>query len=206
MSDNRWYTLIAATLTLTLCAGLFIGFATSGLRGGSAAPVAGSSNAGPNYLALTIAWNPTSGLDEYFPGNFTVPSHTLILFTITNYDDGQNTIAPAYTSDIGVVGSSETITGTAGTQTVHGLPSDAISHTLTIWSAGSGMMGGSGGAPPTAMMNAVIPPAPSPANPVTVTFAAYFNATGSFTWSCMAPCDGGAMATPGLMTGTMSVV
>ena len=40
----------------------------------------------------------------------------------------------------------------------------------------------------------------------TVTFFAYFNETGTFTWNCEAPCDPFSMATDGFMTGTMTVV
>ncbi|MCI4348846.1 MAG: hypothetical protein L3J93_01315 [Thermoplasmata archaeon] len=202
MNDNAWYTYVAAAIALVLVIGLGVGLglASSGSSGHSGASSVPSASASVDYVNLTIGWNPATGLDEYFPANFTVPSHTLVEFTITSFDNGTNVVEAPYNAVRGTVGGSEWITSAGATRQVEGLAPSGIAHTFTIMRMGASMMSGG------LALNALVPPAASMAEPVSVSFAAYFNSTGAFVWNCMAPCDMGAMSTMGLMAGTVMVV
>ncbi len=137
--------------------------------------------------------------DQYAPANFTVPADTLLEFTITNYDTGQNPVTPLQASVNGTVAnciylnSTPTVLGPC----VHSVPEGFVAHTFSFVSG------------PYSGFNI---PLPSAVESVeggvgsTVTFFAYFNETGTFTWNCLAPCDPWSMAHDGFMTGSMTVV
>ncbi|HEV2428563.1 MAG TPA: hypothetical protein VGV64_01790 [Thermoplasmata archaeon] len=209
MNDNSWYAWTAAGLAAVLVVGLLLGMSL----GGGGAPArstdgtSGTSASGAtvDYVNLTIGWNPATGLDEYFPANFTVPAHTLVEITITSFDNGSNPVPAAFDAVQGTVGGGETITGHGTTHVVSSLALDGVAHTFTVMSRTSGGMM-AGGGHDMGMLNVVVPPAFSVSDPVSVTFGAYFNATGMFSWNCMAPCDPSAMTTEGLMAGTVTVV
>jgi len=150
---------------------------------------------GPSYLYLTIGFSPTNGLDEYFPGNFTIAAHTPIVLTIANYDDGANLVAPAYEQVSGVIGGTATVWSTPSANPAHyaSLANPGISHTFTV-------------ALPSGQLNVPIPMADGSGLPVTVQVTVELNSTGVFTWYCMAPCDDGSMAMPGMMTGSVTVI
>jgi hypothetical protein len=193
MNDSGWFSYVALGLAAAVVVGFFVGSAFSGAA--TAAPGSGpSTGTGTDYVNLTISWNPVSGLDEYFPANFTVPAHTLVIISITSYDNGTNPVPSAYSQVVGTVGGTEKILRDGTSTTVSSVSASLIAHTFTIVSSGG------------IQLNAAIPAAPSVSDPLTVVFGTYFNTTGSATWQCMAPCDSGAMATPGLMTGTITVV
>lgn len=200
MDDSKWFTYVALALVGTVLVGVLAGTGV-GVSGGATATPTGSAGGGgiADYVNLTIGWNPVSGLDEYFPANFTVPAHTLVVITITSYDNGTNAVPAEYAQVVGAVGGVETVTRGAASSVVSSVSLTGIAHTFTMMS-----MGGAPGSGPA--LNAVIPSAISASQPVSVQFETYFNSTGSFSWNCMAPCDPGAMMTPGLMAGTVSVV
>lgn len=190
MNDQSWFNRMALIAVLTVLAtaavAAYFGHSNStNAAAPSAAPV-------PATLYLTYAFNPGNGLDEVFPANFTVPSHMPVMVTITNYDNGTNPVPLANSQVAGTVGPATLRISESGTPTTYtSLPMSNIVHTFTVIK----------GTP----VNVPIPPAQDLANPSIVSFLVYFNSSGSFQWMCLAPCDNGAMMTPGYMTGTMTV-
>ncbi len=183
---------LALAVAIALVLGV-VGGATLGVL--FRAPVPAPAAAGTEYLFLTIGFDFATGLDRYMPANFTVPTHTLILVTITNYDNASNPVTTASATVSGTVGNVEIMQSANDTvgMTMGMVPANQVAHTFT-------MDGG-----PYAI-NVPIPAANSLANPMIVTFRAYFNVTGAFGWHCMAPCDTSSMTTPGFMRGTVTVV
>ena len=172
-------------------------FLLIGLLGGALMARPNSSPAaattGSVHVYLSVAYNPYTGLDEYFPANFTVPANVPVIITITNYDNGTNTVSSVYASVRGTVGGTETVSdATAVDKTLTSVPATEVAHTFTIMSGGLDV-------------NASIPAAQG-TTPTVVMFTVQFSQTGLITWHCMAPCDGQAMSTPGFMTGTITVV
>ena len=171
---------------------LVFGVLAGGILGHVVAPPVAPSSGG-EHLYLTVSFDPYTGLDEYFPANFSVPVNVPVTITITNYDNGTNAVPAAYTQVRGTLGAQETLTNaTASGVSVASVPADEVAHTFTIASAPYDI-------------NVPIPAAQG-TTPTVVTFTAVFTATGQFTWHCMAPCDMTAMMTPGFMTGTVTVV
>ncbi len=182
---------LAAAIGIALVLGVLGGTALGVLL---RAPVVTPAPSGTEYLFLTIGFDFATGLDKYMPANFTVPAHTPVLVTITNYDSSANPVANATALVTGTVGNVMTMRSAsdASGMTMGAVPATQVSHTFTMDSPYS--------------INVPIPAASSLANPIVVTFTAYFNVTGSFEWHCMAPCDALSMATPGYMRGTVTVV
>lgn len=136
------------------------------------------------------------------------PADKTISLTIVNYDDGPATVASQYDQVVGTtnnqikivnntnVNSSQGTSGINlnGGQTVSQVPVDNIAHTFTI-------LGTSG----NVLLNIPVPPS-------SVVHATFTLNSGSYTWQCEAACGsgtigwGGAMATPGWMTGTVQVI
>ncbi len=132
------------------------------------------------HLYLTVGFNFTTGEDQYFPANFTIPADVNVVITITNYDNGTNPVPDQYGVVTGTVGGIATIDG----QTVSSIPGHSVSHTFSIMQLG---------------VNVPIPTSS------TVTFTLIIEQTGSYQWHCMAPCDPKAMSTPGFMEGIITV-
>ena len=156
----------------------------------SAPPVVAAS--GADHLYLTVAYNPFTGLDQYFPANFTVPANVPVTIAITNYDNGTNLVPAEFSKVLGTVGGTETVTTGAAVSTVSSVPADQIAHTFTLI---------------TGPYSVNVPiPAAQDQTPTVVSFTMVFSTPGQFVWHCMAPCDDAAMTTPGFMTGTVTVV
>ncbi len=171
---------------------LILGVLAGGILGHVAAPAVVASS-GPDHLYLTIAFDPYTGLDQYFPANFSVPANVPVTITITNYDNGTNVVPAAFSQVLGTVGGAETVTNaTASQAAVSSIPADQIAHTFTLISSPYDI-------------NVPIPAAQG-TTPSVVTFTVVFGTAGQFVWHCMAPCDDAAMNTPGFMTGTVTVV
>jgi len=180
-------------------------FATvTGVPVGLVAPPSHSSSGTPATGVILTINNPfdttnNSSTDQYAPANFTVPAHTLLEFTLINYDTGQNPVTPVQAAVSGTLGDCIYLnaTPTALGPCVHSVPTGFIAHTFSF-------VGGA-----YAGFNVPLPSAiNSPVGGIgaSVTFFTYFNQTGTFTWNCLAPCDPYSMATSGFMTGTMTVV
>ncbi|MDV3277201.1 MAG: hypothetical protein LYZ69_01885 [Nitrososphaerales archaeon] len=137
--------------------------------------------------------------------SISLPAHRLIKLVIFNYDDGNASLVdPSYAKVNGTTGgtitfanndiinSTQTTSGISivGAQTVYGVPVDQIAHTFTIPSLGINV--------PVPVSSAVV-----------ATFT--LDKSGTFTWFCMTACGsgadelGGAMVTPGWMTGSVTV-
>ena len=170
---------------------LMTGVLAGGILGHfSAPPVVAAS--GTEHLYLSVAFNPYTGLDQYFPANFTVPANVPVSITITNYDNGTNAVPADLAHVFGTVGGTETITdATATAETVTAVPLNQVAHTFTLNAAPYDI-------------NVPIPAAHG-TTPSIVTFTAVFTTVGQFEWHCMAPCDKAAMMTPGFMTGVVTV-
>lgn len=171
---------------------LILGVLAGGILGHVAAPAVVASS-GPDHLYLTIAFDPYTGLDQYFPANFSVPANVPVTITITNYDNGTNVVPAAFSQVLGTVGGAETVTNaTASQAAVSSIPADQIAHTFTLISSPYDI-------------NVPVPAAQG-TTPTSVSFTIVFTTTGQFVWHCMAPCNGHAMTTPGYMTGTVTVL
>ncbi len=194
MRDEHWYNWAALVgILLVIVVGGFAIALTAGAPA-PAAPAPTPTAPKVDYLYLTIAFNPATGADEYFPANFSVPAHTLVVVTITNYDNGTNPVPGSFEQVRGTVGESATAwIGGASTPVTYSSYSMPIAHTFTVASAPYNL-------------NVPIPSAGDLDNPSVVQFSAYFNETGTFQWACVAPCDPGAMTRDGLMIGSLLVV
>ncbi len=180
---------IVAGLALVLGVALGIGIGNS-MRGSATS----STPPGPEHLYLTIAYDPATGLDEFFPANFTVSANVPVTITITNYDNGTNPVSAADASVSGTVGGTELVQlwGQAA-QNVTSVDTTQVSHTFSLLES-------------PYSLNVPIPVSTNLAEPTVVTFTALFGTTGTFTWRCLTPCDPVAMVTPGFMTGSVTVV
>ncbi len=170
---------------------LVLGVLAGGILGHLSAPTV-VSKSDTDHLYLAIAYDPYTGLDKYFPANFSVPANVPVVITITNYDNGTNAVPAAFTQVLGTVDGTETVTNaTASGVPVTSVPVGQVAHTFTLITG-----------PYT--INVPIPAAQG-TTPTVVTFTVVFTSAGQFQWHCMAPCDDAAMTTPGLMTGFVTV-
>ena len=139
--------------------------------------------------------------DQYAPANFTVPAHTLLEFTLVNFDTGQNPPSnPVQAKVNGTLGNCIYLNSTPTKlgPCVQSIPVGFVDHTFSF-------VGG-----PYTGFNVPVPSAVNNSGEgapgTTVTFFTYFNTTGTFVWNCLAPCDPWSMAHAGFMTGSMTVV
>ncbi len=170
---------------------LVLGVLVGGILGHFSAPQV-VSKSGAEHLYLAVAYDPYSLLDKYFPANFSVPANVPVTITITNYDNGTNTIPAGFDQVQGTIGGTESVTNaTASDVDVASVPADHVTHTFTIVSPGG---------------NINVPiPAAQDTTPTVVTFTVVFPTAGPYQWHCMAYCDDPAMKTPGYMTGFITV-
>ena len=196
MSDQSWFNRVALGLTVVVligfAAGLGLGGAFPGTPGRTAPTAVTSTSA--TQLYLTIAFNPGTGMDQYFPANFTVPAHQLVMITITNYDNGTNVVPSMASMVAGTVGNVAYLNGMGPSQdgSFTQLSPNGVVHTFSVLQSPYDL-------------NVPIPPSPSLSQPSVVIFSAYFNQTGAFVWFCQAPCDSAAMEAAGFMSGTVTV-
>lgn len=141
--------------------------------------------------------------------NVSVPAHSLVTITISQYDSGDRITNPWFAKVHGTVGGTETINGKPVTQ----IDPLHVGHTFTLHAA------------PTAQdplfVSAPLPALPDSAKPVAgslypkpiqVTFSFYTKGPGKYVWNCEFPCGdgyyagfGGPMSTRGYMSGTFTV-
>jgi hypothetical protein len=172
-----------------------------GLGPGTSSTSSGGTPITPVVMTINNPFDTAnnSSTDQYAPANFTVPAHTLLEFTLINYDTGQNPVPSIEGAVNGTVGNCIYLNSTPASlgPCVHSVPTGFVAHTFSF----------EGGA--YAGFNVPVPSAVNSGEGgigASVTFFAYFNETGTFTWNCEAPCDPYSMATSGFMTGTMTVV
>lgn len=120
-----------------------------------------------------------------------LPANALVRLTIVNYDDGTAATPAPYNKVAGVIG-----TATENGQAYTRIASDQIAHTFTVTALG---------------LNVPVPAAASTTHPVRVVVTFHTGRAQKVTWQCMAPCGsgaggwGGAMVTPGQMTGQVVI-
>ena len=163
---------------------------------------------------MMVPWNSTIMQPKFFvlgssglesSANISLPAHRLIHLTVISYDTPTPGVSAQWAKVEGTVGGTMAFyngtlaTGTANEtmaqmmsigKNVTSVPVDSIAHTFTVQQLGINIpvVGGS-----------------------TEMAYLYFNQTGTFTWMCMTPCGfgpdnlGGAMSTPGWMTGSIVV-
>lgn len=183
----------------------FVFAAITGLPVGlGPSPTAKSSGTPATGVILTVN-NPydtanNSSTDQYAPANFSVPADTLLEFTLINYDAGQNPVTSIEATVNGTLGNCIYLNSTPTSlgPCVHSVSPGFVAHTFSFETG------------PYTGFNVPLPSAidasEEGSSGVSVSFFAYFNETGTFTWHCLAPCDPYSMATSGFMTGTMTVV
>lgn len=149
-------------------------------------------------LYQTISFSPWQGHDQYYPANFSVPVNVPVNFVIASYDNGSNNLPDLQAYSVtGTNSGSEIVKGgQPGTPqgAVTSLTPGDTAHTFTIDDAAAGIN-----------LNVIVPPTANISYPVLVSFQVTFTQTGTFTWHCMAPCDPYSMATPGYMSGQITV-
>jgi len=216
---------IFAVVILVAAAGIAIGygFGTSvqvSAEGTTVTSTVSASNSSEPYVLTLVvttenSFNSSVGDQPAFyvlgpnglqsTAQIVLPAHRLIELVIVNYDDGSaNLSSSQYESVAGTVGNTmllvnntkvnSTMTSSGidiqGAESVSSLPADEIAHTFTIPSLGINIPVGTSS-----------------------TVVAYFtvNEAGTYTWLCMTACGagadglGGAMTTPGWMTGSLVV-
>ncbi|MCL4334914.1 MAG: hypothetical protein M1402_02315 [Candidatus Thermoplasmatota archaeon] len=135
--------------------------------------------------------------------NITLPTHTQITVTITSYDMGNASVPAQYLTASGVLNDQVyVINGTTAmgsniskswSANMSSFPASKVLHTFTILQGSNTVVN--------------IPVMPG----YTEIASFYLNSTGSYIWQCEAACGtgptgwGGAMSTPGWMTGILYV-
>lgn len=213
--------IMIALVFILFFAGLGAGYGISSLSSGTrtavSTPTAQENQTSPYVVTLVLTtnnlYNSTIGDQPAYyvlgpnglqsSANLSLPAHRLIKLVIINYDDGNATLSSSQYANVSgtmdnsisyvnnaVVNSSEGANGIVinGVQNVSSVPQSEIAHTFTI---------------PSLNINIPVP--------VVSTVTAYFtiSAAGTYTWLCMTECgsgtngSGGAMSTPGWMTGSV---
>lgn len=204
MNDDRWYTMVAGFIALTVVVSFVAGL---GLEGSFAAPPSGpaAGSVPTAHLYFTVTTSAATDYDTYYPANVTLVLGQPVDITITCYDPGVNNVSALYQRVIGTVGGTANYTyGLNGSpQVMSSLPSANLSHTFTVSLPGeAGTLQTDSGTP---FVNVPVPVSPDGILPATVTFSVVFSVAGDYVWRCVAPCDPYSMVTPGFMNGSISV-
>ncbi len=147
---------------------------------------------------------------SYGPGtDVTVPAHSLVTVTISQYDGGEAITNPWFAKVHGTIGGTETVNGKPVTE----VDPETIGHTWTLHAAPTAQDPLFVSAPLPAIPDDA-PPAPGSdyPKPIEVTFSFHTKGPGKYIWNCEFPCGdgyyakfGGPMATRGYMSGTFTV-
>jgi hypothetical protein len=140
-------------------------------------------------LDLTIHYDPSTWYVTFSPSTFEAPAHTVIQFTITNYDPTSHDVAVSFCNVSGTVGLTmgEQMQGSGATMTVGRLSPSDVSETFTMISDGYDL-------------NIPIPPAASAHSPSVIIFSFETLGSGVTTWASEAT-NGGPHGASGTMTG-----
>ncbi|MGZ4581331.1 MAG: hypothetical protein ACXVXG_11910 [Nocardioidaceae bacterium] len=138
-----------------------------------------------------------------------VPAHTLVTFTIRQYDAGEKITNPYFARVHGTSGGTATVNGRTITRT----NPEAIGHTFTLHAAPA--------AQDPLFVSVPLPAVPDSApiargsaypKPIVVRFSFMTKGPGKYVWNCEFPCGdgtyakfGGPMSTRGYMSGTLTV-
>lgn len=182
MKDQTYFNLVAGIVALAIVSLLVVWTGMVATSSANQTVNAATTN-GPAHMYLTVELNPVSGMPQYSPANFTVPTGEVV-FTIYDFDSPV-TWDGCQCNVTGTVGNVETVNGTAVSQ----LPSANVAHTFSVGALGLNVL--------------------SPGN-VTVSFTVDLTSPGSYAWICLDPCgadgySGAPMGVSGFMSGTMTV-
>ncbi|MEM0134087.1 MAG: hypothetical protein QXU18_02510 [Thermoplasmatales archaeon] len=203
-----------------LATGLFVGHLSSNLPIEQTQGKIGTGSSGPYQLVLVITtnnfYNASAGDQPAFfvlqngtlesSANITIPANEKIELTVINYDDGNGSVSSIYANVTGTLNGKETIVNNTnvnstsinnqisinGSEQVSSVPVFNIAHTFTVQNGSNVILN--------------IPIVPS-----SVIQATFELGPGAYTWQCEVACGsgptgwGGAMDTPGWMTGTLTV-
>lgn len=180
MKDQEYYNLVAAGLAFAVVIVFLLSAVMSTAAHSTSSP---ASPSGPAHVYLTVQMNPDTGMPQFSPANFTVPTGEVI-FTILDYDSVMNW-SGCTCNVTGTVGGTEAVNGTSYST----VPTSNVAHTFTIPSLGLNVLSPGGS---------------------TVTFTVDLTKTGALSWFCEDPCGangytGAPMGVPGYMSGTMTV-
>lgn len=163
--------------------------------------LAGPHGSGGGAHPDWVTYGPTS--------NFSVPAHSLVTITISQYDSGGTITNPFFAKVHGTLGGTVTIDGKTETQA----DPDAIGHSFTIHGLPTNQDPLFVSVPLPATADDA-PAAPNSDYPVphVVTFSFITGGRGEYVWNCEYPCGdgyyakfGGPMSTQGYMSGVFNV-
>jgi hypothetical protein len=142
---------------------------------------------------------------------FDVPAHSLVHFTVTQYDTGSPLRNPFMNQVAGTVGGTENINGKDVTN-FDGNVGDGIGHSFSIPALGVSVVFPGVSGDSTNVCSGPTPCADT-FDHNTITFTIQTGDPGTYTWQCFVPCalgyplgNGGPMSTLGYMNGFMKVV
>jgi hypothetical protein len=147
---------------------------------------------------------------SYGPGtNITVPAHSLVTLTISQYDGGEAITNPWFAKVHGTVGGTETINGKPVTQ----IDPETVGHTWTLHAAPTSQSPLFVSAPlPAVPDDAPLAPGSAYPKPIEVTLSFHTLSPGKYIWNCEFPCGdgfyakfGGPMSLRNYMSGTFTV-
>lgn len=143
---------------------LFVVGAAAGWLPGGSGRMWGGHGGGPSsqtvYLNLTITTSASTGADQFFPANLTIPHGSLVILKITNHDTGVNPTVPMWQHVMGTRSGTESVSygGHAVPVSSSWISDSYLSHTFSLYpddmmsngsmmngSAGSGLLGGGSG-------------------------------------------------------------
>jgi len=148
-----------------------------------------------------VSYGPTTTLS--------VPAHSLVTVTISQYDGGEKITNPYFARVHGTIGGTETVNG----KTVTHADPGAIGHTFTLHAAPTAQSPLFVSAPlPAVPDDAPLAPGSAYPRPIQVRFSFMTGGPGDYVWNCEFPCGdgyyakfGGPMSTRGYMSGTLTV-
>lgn len=140
--------------------------------------------------------------------NLSVPAHSLVTITISQYDSGGTIINPYFAKVHGTVGGVVTVDG----KTVDQIDPDGVGHTFTLHALPTNQDPLFVSVPlPAVADDATNAPGTNYPKPHIVRFSFITGGPGDYIWNCEYPCGssyvgfGGPMSTQGYMSGTFHV-
>ena len=181
MNDQDWFNAVAVGLIAAVVVGGT--FALLLVPSSAGTPTATRAASTPTvYRNLTVSYQPAEGQFDYTTLDLSVPLHTRVVFTITNFDTTSAALPNASVAKVsGTWDGTMTYTDGGVSAALTQLPPGDVSHTFTLSNA-------------FYHVNVPVPASASGAAPVRVVFSVVFNTPGTFTWGCVVLCGEGAMA------------
>ena len=149
---------------------------------------------GPIVVHAGLEVRSVDGVDAEVSTPLAFAAGSLVEFTLVNYDPAAVGAPMSAAAVQGTFASPVRVAAPASAppEPLTALPPATVSHTFTLASG-------------PYSLNIPIPPAATDGSPIVVSFAVYFNATGSFEWFCQAYCDDGGLGGTADMGGPLTV-